>query len=89
MHWSTKIYLNLLTVYVCYVIGYIKAFITKSLSSEHFHADERLQVFALKAFVLGLISLMRLDGRKDIQTVKWVRSVLHAELKAHILSLGE
>ena len=28
---------------------------------------------------------MRLDGRKDIESVKSVRSILHAELEAHVL----
>ena len=28
---------------------------------------------------------MKLDGRKDIESVKSVRSILHAELEAHVL----
>ena len=47
--------------------------LSKSLSSQRFHAS-----------VLGLIYSMRLDGRKDIQSVKSALSVLHAEFKAHV-----
>ena len=64
----------------------IQVFIPKSLSFHCFHAIERLQVFALRASVLGLISSLRLDGRKDIQSEKPGRSDLHAELEACILS---
>ena len=35
--------------------------------------------------VLGLISSMRLDGKKDIQFVKLAWSVLHAKLKSYVL----
>ena len=73
---------------VCYVIGYIKDFIPKSLSSQFFHADESRQVFLLRASVLGLISSMRLDEREDIQSVKLARSVLHAELKSCVVNLN-
>ena len=38
-------------------------------------------MFVLRASVLGLISSMKLGGRKDNQFVKLARSVLHAELK--------
>ena len=75
----------LLPIQVCYVIGSIKTFITKSLSSQPFNADERLLVFALRASLLGMISAMRLDGKKDIKAVKSARSVLHTELKSCIL----
>ena len=51
---------------ISYVISYIQTFTPVSLSSQHFHADERLYIFALRASVLGLISSMTLDGRKDI-----------------------
>ena len=34
--------------------------------------------------MLGLIS-MRLDGKKDIQSVKSAQSILHAELETHVL----
>ena len=54
----------------------------KSLSSQRFHAYKRSKIFALRASVLGLIPSMRLNGRKDVQPVKSVRSVLHAELKS-------
>ena len=50
-----------------------------------FQVNERLWVFALRASVLELISLMTLDGRKNIQNVKSTRLVLHVELKARIL----
>ena len=50
-----------------------------------FQVNERLWVFAPRASVLELISLMRLDGRKNIQNVKSARLVLHVELKAQIL----
>ena len=39
----------------------------------------------LWASVLALIFSMRLDGGKDIHSVKSDWSVLHAEFKAHIL----
>ena len=46
-----------------------------------------LKVFAPRASVLGLISSMRLDDRKDIQSVKSDGSVLHKEFKACVLHL--
>ena len=52
-----------------------------------FQVNERLWVFAPRASVLELISLMRLDGRKNIQNVKSARLVLHVGLKARILPL--
>ena len=62
---------------------YIAALTSKSfLSFELFHPDKKIQVFALKAFELGLISTMRLDGRRDIMSVKSTWSTLHPELKA-------
>ena len=42
----------------------------KSLSFQLLHSDERLLVFALRASVLGLISSMRLDKRKDNPSVE-------------------
>ena len=47
----------------------------------------RHYVFVLRSAKLGPISCMRLDCRKDIQSVKWAWLVLHSELKAHILPL--
>ena len=47
-----------------------KAFISKSLSSLLFHADERLWIFALRASVLELIFSIWFDGRKAIWSVK-------------------
>ena len=67
------------------MIGCIEAFIRKSLSSHRFHDDERVQVFVLRAFVLGLSSSMSLGGRKDIHSVKSAWSVLHAEFKVRVL----
>ena len=46
---------------------------------------KKLEVFALRASGLGLMS-MRLDSRKDIQSVKSTRSILHAQLKAYVLA---
>ena len=46
----------------------------------------------MRASVLELISSVRLDGKKDIQSVKSAWSVLNAEFKARILlppSTGE
>ena len=42
-------------------------------------------IFVLKAFGLGLLSLLRLDGRRNIPSVKSSWSILHSELKVHIL----
>ena len=67
-------------------MGYIKAFILELLSSQCFHADERFWIFALRASVLGLITSMVLDGRRNICTVKSARSFLHAEFKTRILT---
>ena len=39
----------------------------------------------LRASVLGLISSLRLNGRKDMQSIRSAWSVLYAELKARIL----
>ena len=76
--------LYLFPVEICYPIGYIKAFITTSfLYFQLFHADEKLKVFVLRASWLGLISSMRLDYKKGIQSVKSPWSILHSELKAH------
>ena len=57
----------------------------KSLSFQLFHTDERLVIFALRVSGLGLISSMRLNGRKVTQPVKSAWSVLHSELKTHVL----
>ena len=38
---SRNITVRLFLIQVCYVIGHIKAFIPKLLSSQRFHADER------------------------------------------------
>ena len=43
---------------------------TSILSCQLFRYDKRLQVFALRASGLGLISTMKLDGKKDILSVK-------------------
>ena len=34
------------------------------------HTAKRLQIFVLRSFGLGRISYVRIDGRKDIQSVK-------------------
>ena len=47
------------------------------LSFQLYHSDERLYVFTLRAFVLGLISSFRLDFRKGIQSVISTWSILH------------
>ena len=57
------------------------------MSSQPFNADKRILVFALRTSLLGVISAMRLDGRKDIEVVKSACSVLHAELKSCVLPL--
>ena len=54
-----------------------------------FPADERFYVFALRASGLRLISSMRLDDKKNIQSVKSVWSVLHSELKVCVLPPSE
>ena len=46
---------------------------------------ERIQFFVLRASTLGLISSMRLDSKKDIQSVKSAWSVLRSQLKPQIL----
>ena len=43
----------------------------------------------VRASGIGLISSMRLDGRKDIQSGKSAWSVLHSELKTRVLPLLE
>ena len=55
-------------MYVPNVIGNVKEFIPKPLFFQLVHADERLQIFALRASVLVLISLMSLNVRKYIQS---------------------
>lgn len=50
------------------------------LSFQLYHSDERLYVFTLRAFVLGLISSFRLDFRKGIQSVISTWSILHLGL---------
>ena len=42
------------------------------------------KISKLKNLYLGLISSMRLDGRKVIQSVKPAQSLLHAELKGYL-----
>ena len=42
-------------------------------------------IHLVTAFGLGLISSMRLDERKDVQSVKSPGSILHSELKACVL----
>ena len=80
---STFRLLYLFPVQICYLTGYIKAFITTSfLYFQLFHADEKL-IFVLRASRLGLISSMRLDYKKGIRSVKSTWSILHSELKAH------
>ena len=43
-------------------------------------------VFGRRDSGLGLISSMKLDGRKDIQSVKSAQSILHFKLNARALS---
>ena len=62
-------------------------FIPKSLLSRHFYPDEMIQVSVLRASELGLIFSMRLNGQKDIQSVKSAWPVLHAGVKARVLPL--
>lgn len=50
------------------------------LSIQLYHSDERLYIFTLRAFVLGLISSFRLDFRKGIQSVISTWSFLHSGL---------
>ena len=70
----------LFTTQVCFVIGYIKAFIPKLMFSQRFHGNVRQYVFSLRAFVLGrLIPSMKLDGRENIQSANSPRSFLPAE----------
>ena len=45
------------------------------------HADERLQIFAIRASGLKLVSSVRVDGRKDIQFL-----ILRRGLKVHVLT---
>ena len=49
------------------------------------YADETLEVFVLRASVLELISSMRLDDGKNIQSAKSDWSVLDTELNACFL----
>ena len=65
----------------------LEQFIGLTFLGSRTSADGKLEVFALRVSELGLISSMRLDGRKDIQSVKSAWSVLHAELKARVLPL--
>ena len=60
--------------------------ILSHLYLDHF-CDLRLRM--LMKGQLGLISSMRVDDRKDIQSVKSAWSVLHTGFKAHILFLVE
>ena len=54
------------SVLISNIIGYIESFIPKPLSFQLFHAELRLQLFALISSVLGL----RLNGRRDIHSIK-------------------
>ena len=58
------------TIYVCFVIGYIKEFIPNSLSSQL----SILMKFALRTERASALELMRLGGRKDVQSVKLCRA---------------
>ena len=59
-------------------VGYNKAFIPKSFFSfQLFHANNRLLVFTQTASGVWLISFMRLDYTKDIQSIKSAWSILH------------
>ena len=49
----------------------------------------QLENFTLRASGLGLISSMRSDNRKNVQSLKLVLLALHAEHKAHILPILE
>ena len=49
----------------------------------------QLENFTLRASGVGLISSMRSDNRKNVQSLKLVLSALHAEHKAHILPILE
>ena len=62
---------------VCYPCGCIKTFMPKSLSSFRlFCAEEGIWVFVLGDSKLELVSSMRLDGSKDIQSIKSDWSIL-------------
>ena len=65
-------------------MSYIKESTPKSKSFQLFHT-EKLQVFALRASELKLISYVRLDGRKEFLSVKSAWSVLYGELKVRFL----
>ena len=69
---------------VRYVTNDIKPFTPKSIVFPASPFWWKSEVFLLRASA-GLISLMKLDVRKDIQSVKSAWSVLHAELKASVL----
>ena len=67
-----------------------QAFTSTSFLAFHlFHANQRLEVFILWATGLGMVSYIRLDGRKDIVSVKPTRTILYSELKACMLPLLE
>ena len=63
----------LFPVQACYVIGYIKLFIPELF----FSFSMLMKGIKGICFWLGLISSMRLDGRKDIQSIKSTCSILH------------
>ena len=66
-----------------YPIGSIKAFIhSLFLSFQLFHGGKKLQLLATSG--LGLISTMRLDGRKVIEFAHSAWSIFHSKLKAGI-----
>ena len=49
------------------------------------NVDKKGWFLALRGSVLGMISFMRSDGRKDIYSVKRAGSILKEELKAYVL----
>ena len=71
-----------IAIYI-YVLAHCSFFINEK--PDVLYADETLEVFVLRASVLGLISSMRLDNGKNIQSAKSDWSVLDIELKACFL----
>ena len=60
-------------------------YVNRSCLFQIFHANEKFEEYALGMSGLGLVILMRLHGKKDTQFAKSLGSILHSELKAHIL----
>lgn len=56
---------SLFPIYFCSVIG---SRLKHLYLHQRYHADERLLMFSLRASLLGLISSIRLDDRKEIQS---------------------